>query len=120
MLRRLLASVRSGVVKTFRYTTLFHSMINFITIDDSLRLVLARLEGALGVFFNPREIERVFTDAIENQRDEKRYVFFESPKIRVSGYVEDYEPETISLSVDASRGLIARCNLIISDANATR
>lgn len=90
---------------------------NFITIDDSLRLVLARLEGALGVFFAPREIERVFIDAIENQRDEKRYVFFDSPGIRVTGYVEDYEPETITLSVESSRALVARCKPIIDDAN---
>lgn len=93
---------------------------NFLTIDDSLRLVLARLEGALGVFFAPREIERVFIDAIENQRDEKRYVFFDSPGIRVTGYVEDYEdyePETIILSVESSRALVARCKSIINDAN---
>lgn len=89
---------------------------NFITIDASLRRVLARLEGALGLFFNPREIDRVFTDAIDNQRDEKRYVFFDSPKIRVTGYVEDYEPGMIEISVDASRSLVARSMPIIDDA----
>ena len=89
---------------------------NPITIDDSLRLVLARLEGALGVFFKPAEIDRVFSDARDNQRDEKRYVFFESPRIRVSGYVEDYEPETIEITVDASRSLVARSVAIIDDA----
>jgi hypothetical protein len=89
---------------------------NPITIDDSLRIVLARVEGALGVFFNPSEIERVFADAQGNQRDEKRYVFFDSSGIRVTGFVEDYEPETIEISVDASRSLVARCRPIIDDA----
>jgi hypothetical protein len=89
---------------------------NPITIDDSLRLVFARLEGALGVFFPVAEIDRVFFDARENQRDEKHYVFFDSPKIHVSGYVEDYEPETIEITVRASRWQMARVNPIIADA----
>ncbi len=89
---------------------------NPITIDDSLRLVFARLEGALGVLFPAAEIDRVFVDAYENQRDEKHYVFFDSPKIRVSGYVEDYEPETIEISVSASCLQMARVNQIIADA----
>ena len=89
---------------------------NPITIDDSLRLVFARLEGALGVYFTAAEIDRVFFDARENQRDEKHYVFFESPNIRVAGYVEDYEPETIGITVKASRSLMARVNPIIADA----
>jgi len=89
---------------------------NPITINDSLRLVFARLEGALGVFFYVREIDRVFNDAADNQCDEKHYTFFESPKIRVTGYVEDYEPETIEISVHASRSLTACCKPIIDDA----
>ena len=41
-----------------------------IIIDEALRLVFARLEGVLGVYFIPSEIERVFSDATLNQRDE--------------------------------------------------
>ena len=62
------------------------------------------------------EIDRVFLDACDNQRGEKHYVFFDSPKIRLSGYVEDYEPETIEISVSASRSQMARVNPIIADA----
>ncbi len=89
---------------------------NPIVIDDSLRLVFARLEGALGVLFKSSEIERVFSDSRENQRDEKRYIFFDSPKIRVTGYVEDYEHESIEVSINASRSSRARCRPIIDDA----
>ena len=89
---------------------------NPITIDESLRHVFARVEGALGVFFSPGEVDRVFADAIENQRDEKTYVFFDSPKIRVTGYVEDYEPETVEISIVAPKSLVARCNPIIDGA----
>ena len=84
-----------------------------ILIDDSLRLVLARLEGALGVNFRAREIEQVFADARQDQRSEKRYVFFESATIRVTGYVEDYEPETIEIAIDAPRSDRNRCRQIL-------
>jgi hypothetical protein len=89
---------------------------NPITIDESLCLVFARLEGVLGVSLSRSEIDRVFSDSLENQRDEKSYVFFDSPKIRVTGFVEDYEPETIAISVVSSRSLVRRCKLIIDDA----
>ena len=109
--------VAVGCRKNLPLHDLRYSMVdNPITIDDSLRLVFARLEGALGVFFPAAEIDRVFFDARENQRDEKHYVFFDSPKIRVAGYVEDYEPETIEITVKASRSLMARVNPIIADA----
>ena len=69
-----------------------------IVIDESLRLLFARLEGALGLFFRQSEVERVFSDARDNQVDGKEYSFIESPRIRVTGYVEEYEPDTIEIS----------------------
>lgn len=93
---------------------------NPITIDASLRLVFARLEGALGVFFKPVEVDRVFTDARDEPIDEKHYVFFDSPRVRVTGYVEDYEPETIEITVRASRWTMRRVNPIIADACGRR
>ena len=88
-----------------------------ITIDESLRLVFARLEGALGVFFGIGEINRVYSDAAADQCSEKHYVFFESNSIRVKGYVEDYEPETIEITVEAKRSLLVRCEPILDDAS---
>lgn len=89
---------------------------NAILIDDSLRLVFAGLESALGVRFDVSEIDRVFSDSCKNQVEEKRYTFFDSRKIRVTGYVEDYEPETIEILVNASRALKARCRPVLDDA----
>lgn len=89
----------------------------FITIDDSLRLFLARLEGALGVFFKNSEIDRVFSDARENQVDEKQYVFFDSPSITVKRFVDHYEPEDISISISAPRYHFARCRSIVDLQN---
>jgi len=60
----------------------------------------------------------VFSDSAANQVSEKRYVFFDSPKIRVTGYVEEYEPETIEITIEAPRSLVARCRPILDDACA--
>jgi hypothetical protein len=91
-----------------------------IIIDDALRLVLARLEGLLGVYFIPSEIERVFSDATLNQRDEKDYTFFESSRVRVTGHVEEYEPETIEISILAPHSLGKRCNEILKRASGSQ
>lgn len=91
-----------------------------IIIDDALRLVLARLEGVLGVYFIPSEIERVFSDATLNQRDEKEYTFFDSPRVRVTGHVEEYEPETIEITILAPRSLGKRCNEILKRASGSQ
>ena len=90
---------------------------NPIVIDESLRLVFARLEGVLGVYFIPSEIERLFSDAIQNQRDEKEYIFFESRRVRVIGRVEDYEPETIEISIRGPRRHMKRCDEILKRAS---
>lgn len=91
-----------------------------IIIDDALRLVLARLEGVLGVYFIPSEIERVFSDATLNQRDEKEYTFFDSPRVRVTGHVEEYEPETIEITILAPRSHKKRCNEILKRASGSQ
>ena len=88
-----------------------------IIIDENLRLVFARLEGALGVYFIPSEIERVFSDATLNQRDEKEYSFLETPRVRVTGRVEEYEPEIIAISIFGPRRHLKRCNEILKQAS---
>ncbi len=74
-----------------------------LDINERLRQCLSNLELLLGVRFDPSEIERVFSDSIADQVREKRYCFFESPRIQVRGRVDDYEPETIWLSVSVTR-----------------
>lgn len=90
---------------------------SLVTIDSSLRLVFARLEGALGVRFSPVEVDRVFTDAINDQRDDKHYTFYHSGRIQVTGLVGEYEPETIEITVEAPRLMVKRVQPILAAEN---
>ena len=76
-----------------------------LPIDTKLRFALFGLECALGVTFNGVECERVFRDATENQVSAKQYVLFESPRIVVSGRVDEYEHASIWLRVQGQRGV---------------
>lgn len=74
-----------------------------LDVNERLRQCLSKLELLLGVPLDPSEIERVFSDSIADQVSEKHYCFFASPRIQVRGRVDDYEPETIWLSVSVTR-----------------
>jgi len=74
--------------------------IPFVSIDNQLRQRLESLEKGLSVQFDPRVVEKIFFDAGEDQVSEKRYLILEGKKLRVSGYVQDYEPETICLRIE--------------------
>jgi hypothetical protein len=76
-----------------------------LTIDLRLRFALFGLECALGVSFDGAECERVFRDAAENQVSAKRYAFFESPRLLVTGRVDEYEPESVWVRVEGGRGV---------------
>lgn len=76
-------------------------------IDDQLRFVFFGLECALHVEFNPSETERVFIDG-EGDVDgvdcsAKQYIFYSSPSLRVTGHVDEYEPETVRLIVESKK-----------------
>ena len=74
-------------------------------IDLRLRFALFGLECALGVFFPLPEVDRVFRDAVLDQISAKEYEFFQSPRLRVSGRVDEYEPETFRLRVEGHGGV---------------
>jgi hypothetical protein len=74
-----------------------------VPIGLRLRFVLFGLESALGVSFAGAECERIFLDATADQVSAKRYAIFTSPHLTVTGRVNDYEPETISLRVEGNR-----------------
>ena len=76
-----------------------------LTIGIRLRFVLFGLECALGVSFAGAECERVFLDAAQDRVSSKRYTFFESLRLAVTGRVDEYEPETIWLTVEGGRGV---------------
>lgn len=74
-----------------------------VLIDLELRFALFGLECALGVLFTGAECERVFREAVEDRNSEKRYSFFESGVLTVSGRVDEYEPDFIELHVRGQR-----------------
>jgi hypothetical protein len=69
-------------------------------IDEGLRFALFGLECALGVEFSVREVERVFRDVRNDQVARREYRFFDGNHLRVTGVVEEYEPESIWLDVE--------------------
>jgi hypothetical protein len=75
-----------------------------LTIDHRLQFALFGLECALGVSFAGAECLRVFRDAGEDQVSAKRYMFFESPRLIVTGRVDEYESDSIWLRVEGGRG----------------
>jgi hypothetical protein len=75
-----------------------------LTIDHRLQFALFGLECALGVSFAGAECIRVFRDAAEDQVSAKRYTFFESPQLNVTGRVDEYEAKSIWLRVEGIRG----------------
>jgi hypothetical protein len=73
-----------------------------VACDSSLRFALFGLECATGVEFSAKEVERVFLAAREDQVSAKEFLFVETARLRVSGYVEEYEPETIKVRVECN------------------
>ena len=70
-------------------------------IDESLRFAFFGLECVLRIEFKAKEVERVFSDAVNDQRSAKEYVFIKIDKLVVSGYVDEYEPEMIHLHIES-------------------
>jgi hypothetical protein len=75
-----------------------------LPIDLQLRFAPFGLECGLGVSFSGSECARVFSDAAEDQVSAKQYVFYESPRLVVTGRVDEYEPESVWLNVRGRRG----------------
>src|SRR5690348_7923701 len=73
-------------------------------IDLRLRFVLFGLECVLGVTFAGDECERVFRDKAEDQVSAKRYIFFESSRLAVTGRVAEYEPESVWVQLRGVHG----------------
>ena len=74
-----------------------------LTIDIRLRFALFGLECAFGVSFAGAECEQVFRDADDDQVSAKRYTFFESSRLSVTGRVDEYEPDSIWVQVRGYR-----------------
>ena len=87
-----------------------------LLIDTRLRFALFGLECALGVSFLGAECERVFRDADEDHVSAKRYTFFASSRLRVTGKVDEYEPESVCVRVEGGRGVGALLRRIADGA----
>jgi hypothetical protein len=76
-----------------------HHAEEFVIIDLKLRFVFFGLQLVLEVPFSVSEMERVFSNARDNQASAKEYTFYESSGTRVTGTVDAYESEFIRLRV---------------------
>lgn len=68
-------------------------------IDDSLRFFLFGLQCLLGVTFSGSLCDKVFQDSREDSVSEKAYSLHQGRRLKVTAWVEDYEPETIWIKV---------------------
>ena len=48
-------------------------------------------------------IDRVFEDSEADAKNSKSYEFWKESKLEITGHVEEYEPETILLSVNSRK-----------------
>lgn len=87
------------------------------TIDDSLRFVLYGISLILDIDLRAAEIERVFSDRTHESCAKHSYEFHSSPRIRVTGRIEEYEGETVRLSVTAPEFTQELLNRIEETAN---
>jgi hypothetical protein len=70
-----------------------------LVIDDVLRFVLYGVSVVLTVDLKASEIERLYTNSASGDRREQTYEFHRSPRVLVTGRVDEYEPESVWLSV---------------------
>jgi hypothetical protein len=71
----------------------------------------------MGVGFDGKEFERIFSEANEDKVSEKSYELFGAEKKKVMVKVDEYEPETITLSVLSSDIDQKKLEEIYEDAN---
>jgi hypothetical protein len=73
-----------------------------LPINESLRYVLYGVSVMLQIDLRASEIERMF-DETRSVASSKQYEFHRSPRVVVVGTVEEYESETVLLSVQARK-----------------
>lgn len=74
-----------------------------LPIDDALRFVLYGISVTLEIDLAASQIEQMFTASTRSAAREQMFEFHRSPRAIVSGRIEDYEPETVWLTVQARR-----------------
>lgn len=80
------------------------------------RFVAFGIECVLGAELNTREVERVFSDARTDDAGSKHYNFRTVGGVSVVGDVDEYEPETLWVSVRGHRQLERQLHEIVGNA----
>ncbi len=80
------------------------SETQLVPIDAQLRLILFGLECVLDAEFSGDVTEKIFSDC-EDAVSEKRYVLWVSKQQKVAGYMQNYEPGDIFLTVETHKPL---------------
>lgn len=80
-----------------------HEVTELLVIDNKLRFVLYGISILLGINMRAVEIERLFEGAASSDSRAQSYEFHRSPRVSVTGLVDEHEPETVWLSVAAPK-----------------
>jgi hypothetical protein len=86
------------------------------TIDARLRFALFGLECSLVVEFVVTDVERIFHDAVADPVSAKEYHLFERNGTRVTGHVDEYEPEGIWIRIEGGPVAHARLDEVFERA----
>src|SRR5438477_9646116 len=73
------------------------------TIDEALRFVLYGVSVLLDVDLRASEIERLFEASKAGGSLAQAYEFHRSPHVLITGRVDEYEPETVWISVKSKK-----------------
>ena len=76
------------------------SIQDLFLITDGLRETLHALGVAVNAQLCEPEIDRLLSEAAADQLSAKSYCFFNSSRLQIAGYVDEYEPETVWIRVE--------------------
>jgi len=74
-----------------------------LSIDDTLRYALYGVSVVLGIDMRASEIERLYAASASGNSTAQSYEFHRSPRVLVTGRVDEYEPGDVWLSVAARK-----------------
>lgn len=91
--------------------------VALLTIDSRLRFVLYGISITLDIQLHASEIERVFTASKLNDSKEQHYDFHRTTRAIVTGRVEEYEPESVWISVEAKKFSQSQLDRLVEATN---
>jgi hypothetical protein len=74
-----------------------------LTVDDTLRYLLYGVSVVLRIEMRASEIERLFAASASRDSTAQLYEFHRSPRVLVTGRVDEHEPESVWLTVVARK-----------------